>query len=334
MKNNEIITHYLNGKTLLVTGGTGSFGKKFIRTVLDNYGIKRLIVYSRDELKQEEMRTMYGFTDERLRYFIGDVRDRDRLYRAMIDIDVVVHAAAMKQVMASEYNPIEAIRTNINGAENIVNVAIDRRVKKVIALSTDKAVNPINLYGATKLVAEKLFIQGNNYSSTDGAKFSCVRYGNVVGSRGSVVPLFNHQKKSGVITVTDKRMTRFWITLDQGVNFVLKSIELMCGGEVFIPIIPSMNITDLAKAMAPECKVKSVGIRPGEKLHEVLVSKEESRGTYEFDDMLVIRSGSLFREPANPLWTKGNKMKKISYSSDNNTEWLDKKGILEMIKQS
>ncbi len=324
---------YLDGKTLLVTGGTGSFGKKFIKTVLNNYKIKRLVVYSRDELKQEEMRTMHGFTDERLRYFIGDVRDQERLYRAMIEIDVVVHAAAMKQVPASEYNPMEAIKTNIIGAQNIINAAVDRKVEKVLALSTDKAVNPINLYGATKLVAEKLFIQGNNYSSADGAKFSCVRYGNVVGSRGSVVPLFTHQMGKGEITVTDKRMTRFWITLEQGVNFVTKCIELMSGGEVFIPKIPSMNIIDLAKAIAPKSKIRIIGTRAGEKLHEVLVSEEESAMTYEYDNMYVIRSGSLFREPNNPLWKKGKKMGIKLYASNNNSEWLDKKSILEMIKQ-
>ncbi|OGK12795.1 UDP-N-acetylglucosamine 4,6-dehydratase (inverting) [Candidatus Roizmanbacteria bacterium RIFCSPLOWO2_01_FULL_38_12] len=329
-KKKKSIKQYLDGKTLLVTGGTGSFGKKFIRTVLDNYNFKRLVIYSRDELKQEEMRTMYGFDDERLRYFIGDVRDKERLYRAMINIDVIVHAAAMKQVPASEYNPIEAVKTNIDGAENIINAAIDHRVKKVIALSTDKAVNPINLYGATKLVAEKLFIQGNNYSSIDGAKLSCVRYGNVVGSRGSVIPLFINQKKKGLITITDKRMTRFWITLDQGVHFVIKCIELMNGGEVFIPKIPSMKVVDLAKAIAPECKINFIGIRPGEKLHEVLISDEENQNTFEFKDMFAIRSKTLFREPKNLLWKKGKKMKFSNYASNTNTEWLSKKQILKM----
>lgn len=321
---------YFDGKTLLVTGGTGSFGKKFIKTVLKNYKIKRLVVYSRDELKQEEMRTMYGFTDERLRYFIGDVRDQERLYRAMIDINVVVHAAAMKQVLASEYNPMEAIKTNIIGAQNIINAAVDRRVEKVLALSTDKAVNPINLYGATKLVAEKLFIQGNNYSSLDGAKFSCVRYGNVVGSRGSVVPLFIHQRDFGKITITDDKMTRFWITLDQGVAFVIKSIELMRGGEVFIPRIPSMKITDLAKAIAPKCKINVIGIRPGEKLHEVLISQEETRNAYEYKDMFAIRPESLFREPKNPLWKKTKLMKGTHYASDNNTDWLTHDELTKM----
>lgn len=322
---------YLNGKMILVTGATGSFGKKFIQILLDEYDIKRLVIYSRDELKQEEMRTMYGFKDERLRYFIGDVRDRDRLYRAMVGIDVVVHAAALKQVPACEYNPIEAIRTNIIGAENIINVAIDREVKKVLALSTDKAVNPINLYGATKLVAEKLFIQGNNYSSIDGTKFSCVRYGNVVGSRGSVVPLFKHQKKSGVITLTDKDMTRFWITLEQGVRFVIKAIETMSGGETFVPKIPSMKIIQLAKLIAPKAKIKTIGIRTGEKLHEILVSQDEARNTYEFEDMFVIRPTNLFRDRDNVLWQVGKVTKLPFYSSNSNTKWLDKNEMKKMI---
>lgn len=326
-------SNYLENKTILITGGTGSFGKKFIQIILKDYNVRRLVVYSRDELKQEEMRTMHGFQDERLRYFVGDVRDKERLCRALVNIDVIVHAAALKQVPTCEYNPIEAVKTNIGGAENIINAAVDCRVKKVIALSTDKAVNPINLYGATKLVAEKLFIQGNNYSSADGTKFSCVRYGNVVGSRGSVVPLFQHQKKNGVVTVTDKNMTRFWITLEQGVRFVIRSIELMCGGEVFIPKIPSMKITDLTKAIAPNCKVKAIGIRPGEKLHEVLVSQEEARNTYEFKDMFIIRPINLFREPENPLWITGKLMVgEISYSSKNNTQWLTIKGLKQIVK--
>lgn len=314
---------YLDNKTILITGGTGSFGKKFIQIVLKEYNVRRLVVYSRDELKQEEMRTMHGFQNEKLRYFIGDIRDKERLYRALVNIDVIVHAAALKQVPACEYNPIEAVKTNIGGAENIINAAVDSQVKKVIALSTDKAVNPINLYGATKLVAEKLFIQGNNYSSIDGAKFSCVRYGNVVGSRGSVVPLFQHQKRNGVVTITDTSMTRFWITLEQGVRFVIRCIDLMAGGEVFIPKIPSMKITDLTKAIAPKCEIKTIGIRPGEKLHEVLVSQEEARNTYEFENMFVIRPLNLFREPENPLWKKGKLMKdRNSYSSNTNTKWL------------
>ena len=327
--------HYLNGKTLLVTGGTGSFGKKFIEIVLRDYNVKRLVVYSRDELKQEEMRTIYGFTDERLRYFIGDVRDKDRLKRAMIDIDVVVHAAAMKQVPASEYNPSEAIKTNVLGASNIIDVAIDRRVKKVVALSTDKAVNPINLYGATKLLSDKLFIQGNNYSSSDGAKFSCVRYGNVVGSRGSVVPLFQHQKSSGKdITITDDSMTRFLITLEEGVELVLTAIELMKGGETFVPKIPSMKISDVAKAIAPGRKIKVIGIRPGEKIHETLISKEEALHTYEYKNIYIIRPISLFREPKNPIWKKSKLMKAHSdYSSDTNDQWLKEDEFLKLLEK-
>jgi UDP-N-acetylglucosamine 4,6-dehydratase len=263
MKKNN---NFWKNKMVLVTGGTGSFGKKFIQTLLKEYPIKRLVIYSRDELKQEEMRTMHGFQDKRLRFFIGDVRDKGRLDRALVDIDIVIHAAALKQVPACEYNPIEAIRTNINGAENIINAAIDKGVQRVLALSTDKAVSPINLYGATKLVAEKLFVQGNNYSSADGTKFSCVRYGNVVGSRGSVVPLFLHQKKNGVITITDTKMSRFWLTLDQCVRFVIRCVEQMNGGEIFVPKIPSMKIIDLAKVLAPNSKIKIIGIRPGEKI--------------------------------------------------------------------
>lgn len=327
--------HYLDGKMILITGGTGSFGKRFIKTALKKFKVKRIVIYSRDELKQEEMRTMHGFNDERLRYFIGDIRDKERLYRAMVDIDVVVHAAALKQVQTAEYNPMEVIKTNINGAQNIIDVAIDRNVKKVISLSTDKAVNPINLYGATKLVAEKLIIQGNNYSSIDGTKFSCVRYGNVVGSRGSVVPLFLHQRKDGTLTITDERMTRFWITLDQGVDFVIKSIELSMGGEVFIPKIPSMKILDLAKIIAPRAEIKIIGIRNGEKIHELLVSDSESHFTYEFGDMYVLRPLSLFREPKNILWKKGKLMKQGSiYSSNTNTNWLTKEELKDIIIQS
>lgn len=327
-------SRYLDGNMILLTGGTGSFGKKFTEIVLKEYDIKRLVIYSRDELKQEEMRTKGGFTDRRIRYFIGDVRDRERLYRALVNIDIVVHAAALKQVPACEYNPIEAVRTNIHGAENVINAAIDQRVDKVVALSTDKAVNPINLYGATKLVAEKLLIQGNNYSSIDGAKFSVVRYGNVVGSRGSVVPLFNHQRQNGEITITDKRMTRFWITLEQGVRFVIRCIEYMRGGEVFIPKIPSMKITDLATAVAPNCKVKTIGIRPGEKVHEVLVSQNEVRNTYEFDDMFVIRPVALFREPENVLWDKGRLMDtELEYASNTNRQWLTISQLRKMAEE-
>ncbi|EKE14770.1 MAG: hypothetical protein ACD_12C00310G0003 [uncultured bacterium] len=323
--------NFWKNKMVLVTGGTGSFGKKFIQILLKEYPIKRLVVYSRDELKQEEMRTMYGFTDKRIRFFIGDIRDKNRLDRAFVGIDIVIHAAALKQVPTCEYNPIEAIRTNINGSENIINAAIDKNVKKVLALSTDKAVSPINLYGATKLVAEKLFIQGNNYSSFDGTKFSCVRYGNVVGSRGSVVPLFQHQKKNGVITITDKRMSRFWLTLEQGVRFVIRCVEQMNGGETFVPKIPSMKITDLAKVIAPDSKIKIVGIRPGEKLFETLISENEAPNTYEFNDMYIIKPVSLFREPKNKLISKGKKIQLERYDSALNKEWLTAEQLRKMI---
>lgn len=323
---------FWKNKMVLVTGGTGSFGKKFIQILLKEYPVKRLVVYSRDELKQEEMRTMYGFTDKRIRFFIGDIRDKNRLDRAFVGIDIVIHAAALKQVPTCEYNPIEAIRTNINGSENIINSAIDRNVKKVLALSTDKAVSPINLYGATKLVAEKLFIQGNNYSSSDGTKFSCVRYGNVVGSRGSVVPLFQHQKKSGTITITDTRMSRFWLTLEQGVRFVIRCVEQMNGGETFVPKIPSMKITDLAKVIAPNSKIKITGIRPGEKLFETLISDNEAPNTYEFNDMYIIKPLSLFKEPKNSLLLKGKKMKLERYDSALNKEWITAEELKKMIE--
>ena len=329
MKKNK---NFWKNKMVLVTGGTGSFGKKFIQILLKEYPIKRLVVYSRDELKQEEMRTMHGFQDKRLRFFIGDVRDKNRLNRALADIDIIIHTAALKQVPACEYNPIEAIRTNINGAENIINAAIDKGVQKVLALSTDKAVSPINLYGATKLVAEKLFVQGNNYSSADGTKFSCVRYGNVVGSRGSVVPLFLHQKKNGVITITDTRMSRFWLTLEQGVRFVIGCVEQMTGGEIFVPKIPSMKITDLAKVIAPNSKIKIIGIRPGEKLYETLISENEAPNTYEFKDMYIIKPVNLFREPKNNIWSRGKKMKQERYDSNLNKKWLTEKQLMRMVK--
>jgi UDP-N-acetylglucosamine 4,6-dehydratase len=265
-------------KNILVTGGTGSFGKKFVEIMLKEYHPARLIVYSRDELKQHEMR-MAGYKDPNLRYFIGDVRDLPRLRRAFNGVDIVVHAAALKQVPACEYNPMEAIKTNILGSSNVVDAALDAGVKKVLALSTDKAVNPVNLYGATKLAAEKLMVQSNAYAGGMKTRFSCVRYGNVVGSRGSVVPLFIKQRETGEITLTDERMTRFWISLDQGVRFVIRCIEQMYGGEVFVPKIPSMRMVDLAKALAPDADIRIIGIRPGEKLHEVLISEDEARTT-------------------------------------------------------
>ena len=251
-------------KVILVTGGTGSFGKKFVEIMLEEYHPAKLIVFSRDELKQHEMR-VNGFDHPSLRYFIGDVRDVDRLRRAMHGVDIVVHAAALKQVPACEYNPMEAVKTNILGSSNVVDAALDAGVQKVLALSTDKAVNPVNLYGATKLAAEKLFVQSNAYAGGMATRFSCVRYGNVVGSRGSVVPIFLQQRSNGRLTITDQRMTRFWLTLEQGVRFVIRRIEQMRGGEVFVPKIPSMNLADLAKAIAPEAQLEFVGIRPGEK---------------------------------------------------------------------
>jgi len=278
----------LSDKTVLVTGGTGSFGRRFVRTALDKYGARRVIVYSRDELKQHEMRVEFG-DDPRLTFFIGDVRDAPRLHRAFeAGLDVVVHAAALKQVPACEYNPFEAIKTNVLGAENVIDAAIDAGVPKVLALSTDKAVNPVNLYGATKLCAEKLFVQGNSYAGARATRFSCVRYGNVVGSRGSVIPVFLEQRATGKLTVTDERMTRFWLTLEQGVEFVIAGIDRMKGGEVFIPRIPSMGLMDLARAVAPECAVEVAGIRPGEKLHESLMSADEARHARAFEDFFVV----------------------------------------------
>ena len=280
----------LNNKNILITGGTGSFGKKCTEIILQKYKPRRLIIFSRDELKQFEMAQQ--FPDSKydcIRYFIGDVRDKERMYRAFNNVDYVIHAAALKQVPAAEYNPFEAVKTNILGAQNVINVAIDQSVKKVIALSTDKAANPINLYGATKLCSDILFIAGNSYVGQDHTVFSVVRYGNVAGSRGSVIPFFLKKKAEGVLPITDPRMTRFWITLEQGVDFVLKCLEIMVGGELFVPKIPSMNMMDLAKAIAPECKTEIIGIRPGEKLHEVMVPKDDAHRTIEYDDKFIIK---------------------------------------------
>jgi UDP-N-acetylglucosamine 4,6-dehydratase len=280
----------LNDKTVLITGGTGSFGKKATEIILKKYKPKKLIIFSRDELKQFEMAQQYPDTKyDCIRYFIGDVRDKERLYRAFHGVDYVIHAAALKQVPAAEYNPFEAVKTNVLGAQNVINVAIDRGVKKVIALSTDKAANPINLYGATKLCSDKLFIAGNSYVGRDSTIFSVVRYGNVAGSRGSVIPFFLKCRKNGVLPITDPRMTRFWITLEQGVDFVLNCLEAMVGGELFVPKLPSMNIMDLAKVIAPECKTDIIGIRPGEKLHEVMVPKDDARRTIEYADHYIIQ---------------------------------------------
>lgn len=322
-----------NNHTVLITGGTGSFGKVFCRMVLDNYPyIKRLIVFSRDELKQFEMAQQFQ-NHPRLRFFIGDVRDKERLYRAMDGVDFVVHAAALKQVPAAEYNPIEAIKTNINGAENVINVAIDRGVRKVIALSTDKACNPINLYGATKLCSDKLFIAGNAYAGSKETRFSVVRYGNVVGSRGSVVPFFLKCREQGLIPITDSRMTRFWITLEQGVDFVLKNFGRMRGGELYIPKIPSMNIMDLAEAIAPGCKTEIIGIRPGEKLHEYMISTDDSRNTLEYEDHYVIQPDFVWWPRDQYAAEYGGKPvgEGFSYSSDNNDHWLTIQELRTMI---
>jgi len=280
----------LNDKTILITGGTGSFGKKCTKLILERYSPKRLIIFSRDELKQFEMEQEFPISKHRcLRFFIGDVRDKERMNRAFRNVDYVIHAAALKQVPAAEYNPFEAVKTNILGAQNIINVAIDQGVKKVIALSTDKAANPVNLYGATKLCSDKLFIAGNSYVGQNDSIFSVVRYGNVAGSRGSVIPFFLKCRRSGVLPITDPRMTRFWITIEKGVNFVLSRLEQMVGGELFVPKLPSMNIMSLAKVIAPECKTQIIGIRPGEKLHELLITKDDARRTLEFKDYYIIQ---------------------------------------------
>jgi UDP-N-acetylglucosamine 4,6-dehydratase len=316
--------------SVLVTGGTGSFGRTFIEHILTKKP-RRVVIFSRDELKQHEMRR--ALPDELgspLRYFIGDVRDADRLRRAFHDVDVVIHAAALKQVPTCEYNPIEAVNTNILGARNVIEAAIDQGVKRVIGMSTDKAVSPVNMYGATKLVAEKLFVQGNSYVGAGRTRFSCVRYGNVVGSRGSVVPLFLDQKPSGTVTVTDDRMTRFWITLTQGVDFVVRCTEQMQGGEVFVPKIPSMRIVDLAKALAPDCRINVTGIRPGEKLHELLISEDEARNTLEFDDMFVLQP--IFPWWLGERWKNGRPLPDgFRYSSDGNSQWLSMAELKNMI---
>ncbi|MCJ7659151.1 MAG: UDP-N-acetylglucosamine 4,6-dehydratase (inverting) [Anaerolineales bacterium] len=317
-------------QVVLVTGGTGSFGKKFIEIVMKEYHPAKIIVYSRDELKQYEMRAS-GFNHPDLRYFIGDVRDGTRMRRAVQGVNIVVHAAALKQVPACEYNPMEAIKTNILGSGNVIESALDEGVGRVLALSTDKAVNPVNLYGATKLAAEKLFIQSNAYAGGKSTRFSCVRYGNVVGSRGSVIPTFIKQRKTGKLTITDDRMTRFWLTLEQGVRFVIRCIEEMQGGEVFVPKIPSTKIVDLARVIAPESEIENIGIRPGEKLHEVLIHEDEARSAVELDDMYVV-------QPSAELWfghdwkEKGRSLPEgFRYASNTNNDWLSLEQINEII---
>ena len=322
--------------SILVTGGTGSFGKRFVKTVLERHRPRKLIIFSRDELKQFEMAQVFRPADHpALRYFIGDVRDRQRLYRAFDDVDVVVHAAAMKQVPTAEYNPIEAIRTNVDGAENIIDAAIDRGVKRVIALSTDKAVNPVNLYGATKLCSDKLFVAGNHYAGGKRTRFSLVRYGNVVGSRGSVIPLFLKLKETGRLPITDERMTRFWITLDQGVQLVLDTLGRMTGGEIYVPKIPSMKVTDLAAAIGPDCDRPVIGVRPGEKLHEVMITEDDARHTLEYDDHYVIQPEDL-RQTRPGAGAGGSPVAgDFRYSSNNNDRWLspdDLRGLITDVK--
>jgi len=331
----------LDGKVILITGGTGSFGKKFAETVLKNYNLRKLIIYSRDELKQFEMRNseMFRSHDDLMRYFIGDVRDLERLKRAMEDVDIIIHAAALKQVPAAEYNPFEAVKTNVIGGQNIIDAALSSNIEKVIALSTDKAAAPINLYGATKLTSDKLFIAANNYKGKREIKFSVVRYGNVLGSRGSVIPFFLERKKNGVLPVTDERMTRFNITLQQGVGFVIKCLERMWGGELFVPKIPSYRILDLVEAISPKIRIEIIGIRPGEKLHEEMITITDSINTIEFDDYFVIL-------PSTPLWDTEKFRKEsngkhgkycafgFSYNSGNNEIFLTVKELKELMDKN
>lgn len=325
-----MIEQTIAGKTVLITGGTGSFGRKFVEIALRKCNPKRIIVYSRDELKQHDMRLQ--FRDPRLSFFVGDVRDRDRLYRAFqASVDVVVHAAALKQVPSCEYNPFEAVKTNVLGAQNVIDSAIDCRVSRVMALSTDKAVNPINMYGATKLCAEKLFTQGNSYAGGRGTRFSCCRYGNVVASRGSVIPMFLAQRENGKVTVTDQRMTRFWITLDQGAEFAIHCIGLMQGGEVLVPKISSMGIMELVEAVAPGCDVEFTGIRPGEKVHETLISQDEAKHTIELEDLFVILPE--YHPWGQDTWANGKRLPEgFSFTSDNNSRWLTKEELQSMVE--
>ncbi|MFV0420836.1 UDP-N-acetylglucosamine 4,6-dehydratase (inverting) [Oleidesulfovibrio sp.] len=318
-------------KTILITGGTGSFGQQCIRMLFERWAPKKVIVFSRDEMKQWDMQQ--AFPKEQfpaLRFFVGDVRDKERLYRAMRGVDILIHAAALKIVPTAEYNPFEAIRTNIIGTENVVSTALDCGVKKAVMLSTDKAVSPANLYGATKLCAEKMFVAGNAYSGESGTRFCAVRYGNVVGSRGSVVPLFLKQREKGLITITDSRMTRFWITLRQGVDFVLSSLEMSVAGEIFVPKLPTMHITDLAKAICPDCEVKFTGIRPGEKLHETMLSVDEARHTQEQKDRFIIKPLFSFSTPGKTDW--GTPVPEgFEYNSESNPWKLDEEELTRML---
>lgn len=329
-----------SGKNVLITGGTGSFGKTYTRILLEKFKPNKIIIYSRDELKQYEM--AQRFNAPCMRYFIGDVRDKSRLLRAMREVDFVIHAAALKQVPIAEYNPMECIKTNIDGAQNVIDACIENGVKRCIALSTDKACNPINLYGATKLASDKLFVAANNIAGASNTKFSVTRYGNVVGSRGSVVPLFKKLVESGAkeLPITDERMTRFWISLEDGVKFVLSNFERMFGGEIFVPKIPSIKITDLAHALAPQAKIKLIGIRAGEKLHELMISSDDSHLTYEFKDYFIISPSIKFTNTkidfsTNALNEKGKKVADgFSYSSNNNPRWASESEILALISRS
>jgi len=327
-----------NDKNILITGGTGSFGKKYTKIILEKYKPNKIIIYSRDELKQYEMAQEYNH--KCMRYFIGDVRDADRLKKAMKDVDFVIHAAALKHVPIAEYNPMECIKTNIYGAQNVIDAALENGVSKIIALSTDKAANPVNLYGATKLASDKLFVAANNLVGKQDTQFSVVRYGNVIGSRGSVVPYFQKLIKDGTtfLPITDEKMTRFMITLEDGVNFVLKNFERMQGGEIFVPKIPSMKIIDLADAMAPSLERKIIGIRPGEKLHEIMCPADDSHLTFEFDDHFVIAPTITFTNRRdydhNIIGEVGTKVVQgFEYNSGNNKEWLEKDELLKLIKE-
>ncbi|MFK2823630.1 UDP-N-acetylglucosamine 4,6-dehydratase (inverting) [Arcobacter sp. YIC-80] len=327
-----------DNKVILITGGTGSFGKKYTKLLLQKYKPKKIIIYSRDELKQYEMAQEYS--QACMRYFIGDIRDADRLKKAMKDVDFVIHAAALKHVPIAEYNPMECIKTNINGAQNVIDAAIECKVSKIIALSTDKAANPVNLYGATKLASDKLFVAANNLVGEQDTKFSVVRYGNVVCSRGSVIPFFQKLINEGAkeLPITDEKMTRFLITLEDGVNFVLKNFERMQGGEIFVPKIPSIKIVDLARALAPELPHKVIGIRPGEKLHEIMCPADDSHLTYEFEDHYVITPTIKFSSPVdysiNNCKEKGSHVNQgFEYNSGNNDRWFTKEDFLQLIKE-
>ena len=329
------MTGLLDNRKILVTGGTGSFGKKFIAEAFDKFKPAEVIVYSRDELKQFEMRDRFPTEDYPIKYFIGDIRDRERLYRVTHDVDFIIHAAALKQVPTAESNPFEAVKTNVIGAQNVIEAALENKIGRVLALSTDKACNPVNLYGATKLTSDKLFAAANHWQGSHKTAFAVVRYGNVVGSRGSVIPFFLEKRAEGVLPITDERMTRFWITLAQGVQFVLNCLQHMRGGELFVPKIPSMNIMDLAKAIAPDAKIKIIGIRPGEKLHEVMISVDDALNAVEFETHYVV-------QPAHPWWDnleyikiKGGKpvASDFIYSSANNPHWLTISALKKMIAE-